>query len=212
MPAPAALEPALSDSDLRRLEPFLVKRQFAPRQYVVRHAEPGSSLFVIFAGEVEISRAQEAGRKVVIARRYTGEVVGEIAAVTGSGRSADVRTVTPCILGELAGSQLEQAFATVPSFGLHLLRLLASRLAESTQQSVNFATCDIPTLVLKALQSLSVARYMATGKVLVVHPRPTHEELAEMVGSSREVVTRAMKLLEKTGEIEIDAERILVRS
>jgi DNA-binding GntR family transcriptional regulator len=53
---------------------------------------------------------------------------------------------------------------------------------------------------------------MTTGKVLVVHPRPTHEELAQMVGSSREVVTRAMKLLEKTGEIEIDAERILVRS
>jgi len=201
----------MSHRDLEALRPFLVERRFEARRYVVRHAEAGGALFIMLSGVVEVSRGKEAGRRVVIARRYKGEVIGEISAVTGASRSADVRTLTACVLGELSGGHLEEVFRKVPSFAIHLLRLLAGRLAESTQQSVNFATCDIPTLVLKALQSLSVARYMTTGKVLVVHPRPTHEELAQMVGSSREVVTRAMKLLEKTGEIKFDGEQLLVR-
>lgn len=205
-----AIHTPISHQQLKALEPYLSQRKIETGQYICRYNEQGAELYIILAGSVEIARLGGAGRKIILAQRHAGEVVGEISVLSGVPRTADVIALTPTIIGVLARADLERAFTKVPSFGVYLLEVLARRLAQSSQQSVDFATCDVPTRVLKVLRSISTDCSHGAIKPGVVKRRPTHEELAQMVGSSREVVTRAIKLLEQSGEIKVDGERLVV--
>lgn len=208
---PSGIFANLDQAQIDKLLGSLVQLEVASGSKVCIFGAKSRELYLIISGVVEVSRTERLGRKIILGYRGPGEFVGEIAAISGLKRTADVIAVGPCKIAEIKSEQIEDLLRDIPKLGTYLIRLLANRLAETTSQAIDLATNDVPTRVLKALRSQAQSATGAVQGGLVVDPRPTQEQLAAMVGTSREVVSRAMKLLANSGEILLDGPRIFVR-
>lgn len=208
---PSGIFAILDQAQIDKLLGSLVQLDVTSGSNVCIFGAKARELYLIISGVVEVSRTERSGRKIILGYRGPGEFVGEVAAISGVRRTADVIAVGPCEIGEIKSEQLEVLIREIPQLGTYLLRLLANRVADATQQTVDLVTNDVPTRVLKVLRLQAQSASESVGGGLVVDPRPTQEHLAAMVGTSREVVSRAMKLLADSGEILVDGSRIFVR-
>ncbi|NDC38016.1 MAG: Crp/Fnr family transcriptional regulator [Proteobacteria bacterium] len=198
----------ISVAETRALLGQMKIKQLAAGKVCCRSGDASPSFFIVLDGILEVSRTNRLGKTVTIGRLAQGAIIGEIGALTRGPRTADVQCHTACLVGEMTIADLETNLAKLPNFSLFVMRSMAQRVSDLTSKVMDFATEDVPTRVLGALRTLPVAhdddRY---GR----RERPTHAELARLVGTSREVVGRALKLLEGAGEIEQDRRYVYLK-
>ena len=169
---------------------------------LLRTGAPSDGVYLLLAGAAEVQRSGDSGRVVTLNRITPGEVVGEVAHIAGVGRSADVIAAEATVWARLTEPVTPEFLERFPVLSHHLLVTLARRLSQTTVQAVDLATADVPTRVLRVLLTLADRDMNSPDGRRSITSRPTHEQLARLVGSSREVVSRAIYLLEDAGEIE----------
>jgi CRP-like cAMP-binding protein len=191
-----------------------ILKQSKPRildagSYLIRAGDRADNFFIILSGQLEVSRTTKQGKSIVLNRVAEGDVVGEIGALGGVARTADVVCKTPCTVAEISLTRFQQNMSSFPAFAAYVMKCLARRISRSTDMLFDIATEDVPSRVLQALRGLEAGP--VNQQFYLIRERPTHAELARMVGTSREVVGRALTLLEKSGEIQQDGKSIFVR-
>jgi len=139
-----------------------------------------------------------------------GDFFGEISLLTGSSRSADVVAVEDCMVLILSAEDFDYLSKQNSGFTRALLVDLARRVAAASTRISALALLDVYLRVLSSLTAM--AKPSAKRGDLIVDPRPTHRDLAAMVGSSREMVTRALSRLEEEGHIRVDGEQVHILS
>lgn len=208
---PQSVWEVLSPAAKSKLLSRLTRRRLAPRERLLNEGELARSIYIILDGILEVSRSDSSGRRIVFARRSAGQIIGEIGVLSQTVRSADVEAVTPCVVGELPAGEFYQILPQIPELSLHLLNILAFRLASAGTQALDLATQDVPTRLINCLISIATLKHVEGTAVWVIDECPTKVRLAQMVGTSREVVSRALRLLERSGEILIQEERVLIK-
>lgn len=153
------------------------------------------SLFIILSGCVRVSRLNKAGKEVVLSTLYPGDVVGEIAVLNGTDRIADVLAVETVEMLSLSLQDFEDHIRLYPGLPMFLAYTLAKRLSVTTAQVTDLAFSDVSQRLIKALHSLGHPGLHKEKQCIIVDMRPTHQELASMIGTSREVVSRVLKRL-----------------
>ncbi len=198
----------LDSEELLNLGRLLRPRSVPKGSFIVYVDDPGSSMMFIVEGSVKISLASEDGKEIILATLSQGEFFGEISLLTGDNRSANVIAAADCKLLVLYEEDFKQHL--LKNFGLSyaMLRELAVRLRASSDKIGDLALYDVYRRVARTLKSL--AKPSAEDGTLEIADRPTHQELASMVGTSREMVTRALKGLEEDECIKVEGKRILV--
>ena len=186
-------------------------RSLAAGEICCKAGEEARSFFLVLEGVLEVSRSSRFGKTVVVNRISQGDIIGEIGALTRGPRSADVRCYTNCLVGEMPLKTFEENLAALPGFSMYVMRSMAYRVANLTNKLLEFATEDVPSRVLGALRELPCAVGMEPEYSQPARERPTHAELAKLVGTSREVVGRALQLLESAGEIEQDGRYVYLK-
>lgn len=177
-------------------------RELRKGEFLVRAGEPPDGIYILLKGSAEVLREGRSQRKVTLNQLRPGDVAGEVAHVSNGTRIADVLGLEDCLWAHIDEELTPEFIAQYPSFALHLLRTLATRLTRTSVQAMDLATVDVPTRLLNALERMAVPKAMAGSKYLVIRERPTHTSLAQLVGSSREVVSRSFGILEQAGEIQ----------
>ena len=198
----------LAELELAELGAVLTSRKVKKGNFIVYADDPGPSLMFIHGGSVKISLLSDDGKEIVLSTMGPGEFFGELALLTGEDRSANV----------IAQEATEVFVLSEEDFNLHilknnglsraLLRELAFRLQAATAKIGDLALFDVYRRVARTLKSIGENRETPDGTVSFIEKRPTHQELASMVGTSREMVTRALKGLEEDGCIEMDGKSI----
>jgi CRP/FNR family cyclic AMP-dependent transcriptional regulator len=148
---------------------------------------------------------------VLLARLKPGDYFGEISMLTGTPRTADVIAETACKTLELTKKKFfahSERFAGLP---LLMLEVMASRLQLTSSRVVDSTFLDVPSRLLKYLYSISSIVEIDGRERRLVRECPSHQELAACVGSSREVITRTFKQLEKDGCILRKDKQVLLR-
>jgi CRP-like cAMP-binding protein len=174
----------------------VAKERFVTRGSVIVTAdEPGPTVYFLLEGEAKVSVTGSDGKEFLITLLEEGELFGELSVLTGEERSANVTALTDCKLASISQEDFLSLLDSIPALSRSLLRILALRLKYSATKLGELALMDVTERVKNTLRSL------AEGDKQIVHRRPTHQMLAAMVGTSREMVTRALSLLEETGEI-----------
>ena len=196
-----ALEP---DQRARLLERSVRRRFRAGTVIAHEHDEPGSVLIVL-TGEVVASTAGPGGREVLLGIAGAGELVGELAAVRGSPRSATLSARTDVEAAAVTGADFRTFLATTPGAALHLLDTVVERLVVADAQRRELATLDVVARVASRL--LELAGPEPAGGEL----RLTHDELAAWTGASREAVTKALAVLRTLGAVRTHRGRIELR-
>jgi CRP/FNR family cyclic AMP-dependent transcriptional regulator len=164
-----------------------------PRGQVLFHeGEPGDRLYVIATGKVKLGRRSADGRENLLSVLGPGEMFGELSLFDPGPRTASATAVADARLLELAHSELVTWLEKHPTVAEHLLGALAARLRRTNENLADLVFSDVPGRVAKALLDLSTRFGQPVEDGMRVAHDLTQEELAQLVGASRETVNKAL--------------------
>lgn len=179
----------LPQKSLDELERLSVLRRFPKNTILFIEGDESTHLYVVKEGKVSASVSGEDGREVILNYMGVGEYFGELALLDGKPRSATVRTVTACEIIAVSRSSFQDLLKTDPSFVLQVTSELTGRVRALTDSVKDLALLDVYGRVSNVLEKLS------DDNGRIDNPKVTHQDIANMVGSSREMVSRIMKQL-----------------
>jgi CRP/FNR family cyclic AMP-dependent transcriptional regulator len=205
MTTAAATPDPLHDELLREIAARGNVKQYPAHAVIINEGDAADSLFIVLAGRLKVYAANEAGKEVILSTLGPGEYVGELA-LDGGTRSASVMTMEPTRCAVVTGASLRDFLAAHPDFALHLIRDLIRRVRRLTGSVKNLALEDVYHRVVALLHELSEPR----GGQRVIMQKLTQQDVADHVGSSREMVSRIFKELVTGGYLRVDAGRITI--
>ncbi len=201
---PTVSEP-LQDSLLQAIADRGGVRHYPASAVLVTEEDHSDSLFIILRGRVKAYGAGSDGREVIYSTQGAGEYFGEMT-LDGGPRSASVMTLEATTCAVVPGAEVRDFLAHHPDFALHLVKKLIRLARASTDQVKSLALEDVYGRIARLLRTLA----REEDGVLVVPDKLTQQEIAERVGSSREMVSRIFKPLTKGGYVELRGGRIVL--
>ena len=187
---------ALSDSDLNRIASKMVSRDYEKGQMILLEESTGETFFIITSGTVKVTRLSDDGREVILALLGGSDFFGEMSLLDGEGRSANIVANEDAEVMTLSRRDFLEYLETYPKIAIALLEELAVRIRKSDQQIESLSLSDSEqrigiTLIRLAEESGTIKRGDVT-----VQNLPYQQDIANMAGTSRETVSRTLKLLE----------------
>ncbi|MCA0241991.1 MAG: Crp/Fnr family transcriptional regulator [Proteobacteria bacterium] len=181
-------------------------KTFPANAVLVNEDDDSDSIFILLKGKVKVYGAAADGREVVYTTLGAGEYFGEMT-LDGGPRSASVMTMEPTTCVVVSGANVRDFLGTHPDFALHLVRKLIALVRRSTDTVKRLALDDVYTRIAKLLQELAVPD--ALGRQ-AIDERLTQQDIADRVGSSREMVSRIFKQLTIGGYVSTEGRRIVL--
>jgi CRP-like cAMP-binding protein len=220
-PTPAAGKPALTIKLqniplLRGLDPETLKQMVVALQIkqagrgalILHKGGPGDYLLFLLAGRLQVIDTNEEGKEIGLSFILPGDYFGELSIVDGAPRSA---TVVACENSLVALLPRRQAQTLIYHHPLVAERVL-KRMAASVRQASSYrAILGISNAFQRVFAFLHHLASIAPGGLVVIDQMPTQQEIAIMVSTSRETVSRALSILIKRGVVEKDLRRLIVR-
>lgn len=200
----------LSDEELTRLANVMKERRTPKGSYIVYVEDPGPSMMFIAEGKVKINLISNDGKEVVLATLEEGDFFGEIAVLTGEDRSANVVALSDCRLFVLSSDDFNRHILENSGLTRAMVKELALRLRTASTKIGDLALYDVYRRVARTLKAMGKPTMKDGKEIHIIEERPTHQELASMVGTSREMVTRALKGLEEDRCIIVEGKHIEV--
>lgn len=197
---------ALAPQELAVLAGAASVRKYPKNAIVVTEGERSDALYVILSGRVKVLVGDDHGKELVLNVLGPGEYFGEFALDEGP-RSASVATLERCELAVMANEVLRGFLAAHPEAAAQLIRGLIARTRRATESFKDLALLDVYGRVAKLLSELA---HEADGR-LVIGERLTHQDIADRVSASREMVGRILKDLETGGYIAHEDGKIVIR-
>lgn len=183
---------------------------FPRRHTVLAEGEPGDALYIVVAGKVKIRHRSADGRETLIAVLGPSDMFGELALFDPGPRTSTVITLTQVEAVRMDRRALRAWIAASPDIAHQLLRVLAQRLRRTNDTLTDLIFTDVPGRVAKQLLDLTQRFGTHTGKALRVELGLTQEELAQLVGSSRETVNKALSDFTQRGWIRQEGKTLVV--
>lgn len=200
----------LDEVQLQALAALISQRQFAKGELIILAEAEGDALFVIEEGQVKVSLVHEDGREVILSFLGPEEVFGELALLDSKPRSATVTAIAPTRLLVLRRADFQRLLLGAPQIAVSLLEELAGRLRRTDQQIEGLALFNVASRLSKTLLRLALERGVEVAEGYALETPPTHQQLANMTGSTRETVSRVLKQLESQGYIARRGGQILI--
>ena len=164
---------------------------------LVRVGDKTDALYVLVSGSAKVLNRDVEGREVILTLLRAGECFGEMSLIDGSPRSADVVSCEPCELLVIAKSDFAHALSENVDLCLNIMKSLADRLREANRKIESLALLDVYGRVAKLLLDFSE---LEDGR-RVIRRKVSKQDMAKMVGASREMISRVMKDLESRGYV-----------
>src|SRR6187551_3895271 len=199
--ARAPLFAALPISAIEDLTARVVVRRVAVGSAVVAQDEPGDAMFVIMSGRVKVVIFGESGREVTLSLLRAGDSFGEMSLFDQGPRSAHCLAIEPTTLLVLSRDDLMKHMQAHPRTAINLVSEMARRLRKADETIAQLALCDVNERLIHRLVGLAREEGAESPDGLVVRRRPTQQELANMIGSCRETISRAFNQLARDGLI-----------
>ena len=198
----------LSTEDLARVQSELRIRHFGRRDVVLQKGGFGDSLLFLLSGQLQVVDVTEDGRAIGLRMLKEGDFFGEIAIINKTTRSASVVAQSNVLVGFLPSNTALYLFSHSPS----MANIMLSHLAEKIQRDSEFRTLlSINNTSRRIFAFITLSKKVVPGNLEVVENLPTHQDIAMMINTSRETVTRALLQLAQQGIIEKDLHRLIIR-
>ncbi len=207
----APLFAALDDTAIAGLMESMEHSRMERGDVLFREGDRGDRLYVITEGKIKLGRTSPDGRENLLAILGPGEMFGELSLFDPGPRTATATAIAETQLIALGNEQLHAFLAAHPRVAATLLAALARRLRRTNENLADLVFTDVPGRVAKALLDLS-SRFgrPADHGVLVAHDL-TQEELAQLVGASRETVNKALADFAGRGWLKLEARAVLIQ-
>ena len=197
----------LPESQIALLTSIVGRRSITRSTTVIAAGDPTDSLYIIVSGRMKVMMSDDEGREVILSILGPNEYFGEMGLLDDSPRSASVVALESCEVLVLSKRDFKTVLHDNTEMSSALLRGLVKRLRDADQKIGSLALMDVYGRVARLL--LEMADTVDGHKV--VTKRLPKQDIAKMIGASREMVSRVMKDLQKSGYIEVRAGSIFLR-
>lgn len=198
----------LAEEDIRDLMAVARRRTFRAGEVIFHRDDPGQVLYMIKEGKVKICLISPDGQEISLAVLGAGEYFGEFALYDGLPRSADAIAIEKVECYTLQRSDFHNAIMKNPKIAITVLEGLSKRLRNTDQMVENLIFLDVYGRVAKKLLELSDTHGIKVENGTRIDVRLTQQELASMVGASRESVNKVMGYFTDKGYISTDKHRV----
>ena len=179
-------------------------------QALFHEGDRDDRLYVVVSGKIKLGRSGSAGRENLIAVLGPGQMFGELSLFDPGPRSSTATAVTPAEIRCLEHDELMKWLEGHPEVARALLAQLAGRLRRANDVVADLVFSDVPGRVAKALLDLASRFGEDTGDGVNVHHDLTQEELAQLVGASRETVNKALADFATRGWIRLEPRSVTI--
>jgi CRP/FNR family transcriptional regulator, cyclic AMP receptor protein len=198
------------DIDLERSEARANWRRFDPEEVLVDFDEPSTDVYFLLSGEVRVLMRTASGKEVILYEMRPGDLFGELAALDGVPRSANVTALTRGEACVMPASVFKELLFSHQSVAERLFCLMASRIRELNARFMEQTVLDLRHRLYSELLRLSTPRQDRSGE-RVITPPPFHHIVAARIGCRREQITREFTMLTQEGLIERTRGALILR-
>jgi CRP-like cAMP-binding protein len=200
----------LSEAELGYISEKMIARHYESGKFIFLEDSEGEQCFFVIKGSVKVTRLSKDGREVILAMLNEGEFFGELALLDGESRSANVIALEETEVLTLNREDFLVVLQDYPQIAIQLLKEMAHRLRKSDRQIASLSLSDaekrIALCIIRFADEQGVIR---RGQVSI--PRvPIQQDIANMAGTSRETVSRAINVLEKEHYIKRQGRELLI--
>lgn len=206
----APLFAALDPEGAAALRASLIERAMSKGEVLFAEGDPGDRMYVILEGKVKLGRTSSDGRESLLLILGPGEMFGELSLFDPGPRTSTATALTDAVVLGLGNEQLRPWLASRPEVAPALLQALARRLRRQNEAMADLVFSDVPGRVAKALMDLGEKFGEVTPEGLMVTHDMTQEELAQLVGASRETVNKALADFAQRGWIRLESRQVLI--
>lgn len=201
---------ALSDEDIQALAAVVRRRTFRSGEVIFHRDDPGQVMYVIKEGKVKICLISPDGQEISLVVFGKGDCFGELALLDSLPRSADAIVIERAECYTLQRSDFHSAIMKSPKIAIQILEVLSRRLRNTDQQVEDLIFLDVYGRVAKKLIELAESHGASVDNGTRIEVRLTQQELASMVGASRESVNKVMGYFTDKRFISTDKHRITI--
>ena len=196
-----------SPDQLRALVTMIMRRSAPRGTAVLREGGPADCLYVVMSGRLKVLMGEADGKETILSIIGPGEFFGEMSLIDDNPRSATVIAIEACELLALTRRDFRRCLVENSNLAMAVMRVLVRRLREADRKIGSLAMLDVYGRVARLLLDMSES---VNGQ-RVVTKRISKQDIAKMIGASREMVHKVMKDLQVNGYIEVQGSTIVLR-
>ncbi len=187
-------------------------KRFARGEFVFRSGAPGKHVYFLRQGRVKIYQPTQDGRDVILWFCFPGEIFGLAEVAQGGGRVVNAQACEASDVLCIAEGQFTAYLQGHPAAALIIMQVLAGRLRALGDVLVNLVNDDVQTRIMKLILRLGTRYGVRVGQDIHLNIHLTHQEIADMVGTTRQTVTSVLSQLQRQGLMRLESRRIHIES
>ncbi len=200
----------VSQDTLARLAEKVELREMRRRQVVYLPGDPGQSVFFINGGRIKISKVTRDGKELTLAYRGPGEIFGELTIVEGGPREEMAEAMESALVTELDRGEFDKILRTESSVGYKLTKIVTQRRRELENKLEQLVFKDVNAKLAELLLRLAAEHGIEDSRGTLVAIKITHQEMANLIGSTRETVSLTLSQFKKRGLIDNDGRKVIL--
>lgn len=202
---------SLSAEEISAMKSVMIAREFETGEVIV-HQEDDSlqTFFIIASGSVQVTVVTQEGKQAILATLRKGEFFGEMGILDGEPRSASVVAAQKCLLLMLYRNPFLDILEKFPKLTIRMLVEMSRRLRHTNRQINTLSMMSVYGRVADVILQLARENGRKIGHMIVIDNRPTHQDIADMAGTSRETVSRIISQLQKKQFLSIDRKKMVI--
>ena len=197
---------SLTEEEIGQMFEVARERSYPKNSVILFEDDPGDALYVVVGGQVKVVLIGEDGKEVILSVLKDGDFFGEMALIDDEPRSAHVIAMEDTDLLVLRREDFQRCLEGQPRMALSLLRALSGRLRKADEKIGDLVLLDVGGRIARLLLELA-----KEGDGETISRNVTHSTIAQMIGSSRETVSRTFRNLADSGLIEVSQQAIVIR-
>jgi CRP/FNR family cyclic AMP-dependent transcriptional regulator len=198
----------VDDEALEALADLLIERRIPKHQTIVEEGLPGDYMYVIRDGQVKVTKLSGDGREKILELLGPGDFFGEMSLLDNAERSASVKSLTETRILALSRNDFLKELRRNPDLSMAVIQELTRRVRQMDEQASSLSFQRVKERTRGLLVRLAKEESGRAGRLAT--PALTHQQIADMIGTSRETVTRVVKRLKEQGWLEQEGKQYLV--
>jgi len=200
----------LSEEELGYISQKMIARHYESGKFIFLEDSEGEQCFFVVQGSVKVTRLSKDGREVILAMLNEGEFFGEMALLDGESRSANVIALEETEVLTLNREDFLVVLHDYPQIAIQLLKEMADRLRKSDRQIASLSLSDAEKRIALCIIRFADEQGIIKRGQVSIPKMPIQQDIANMAGTSRETVSRAINLLEKEHFIKRQGRELLI--
>jgi len=195
---------------VQKLSETVELREVRRRQVIYLPGDPGASIFFVNGGRVKISKVTRDGKELTLAYRGPGEIFGELCMLEGGPREEMAEAMENAMITELSRDEFEKLVQQNGMLGYRLTKAMLQRRREVENKVEQLLFKDVNAKLAELLLRLGNEYGVQSGRGTLVALKITHQEMANLIGSTRETVSLTLSMFKKKGLIQTDGRKVII--